>query len=76
MKEIVRELEPNEQVHKMQDAQRKFSRLDHFIKMVRYVLKAPYHDGATHILFEPLGFLSKLAALVANPRVNLTRIMV
>jgi len=41
--------------------------------MVRYQLKTPYRDGTTHVLFEPLDFTSKLAALVPKPRVNLTR---
>jgi hypothetical protein len=58
--------------------------------MVRYELKRPYRDGATHVsapahpcacgisasmhvIFEPLDFISKLAALVPKPRVNLTR---
>ena len=42
--------------------------------MVRYQLKTPYHDGTTHVIFEPLDFISKLAALVPKPRVNLTRL--
>ena len=41
--------------------------------MVRYELKTPYRDGTTHVIFEPLDFISKLAALVPRPRVNLTR---
>ena len=40
---------------------------------VRYQLKTPYRDGTTHVVFEPLDFLSKLAALVPKPKVNLTR---
>ena len=36
-------------------------------------LKAPYRDGTTHVVFEPLDFIARLAALVPNPRVNLTR---
>ena len=40
---------------------------------VRYALKTPYRDGTTHVVFEPLDFLSRLAALVPSPRVNLTR---
>ena len=28
--------------------------------MVRYELKTPYRDGTTHVLFEPLDFISKL----------------
>jgi hypothetical protein len=41
--------------------------------LVRYQLKTPYRDGATHVLFEPLDFIARLAALVPKPRVNLTR---
>jgi hypothetical protein len=40
---------------------------------VRYELKTPYRDGTTHVIFEPLDFISKLAALIPKPRVNLTR---
>lgn len=40
---------------------------------VRYELKTPYRDGTTHVIFEPLDFVAKLAALVPRPRVNLTR---
>jgi hypothetical protein len=40
---------------------------------VRYQLKTPYRDGTTHVIFEPLDFLARLAALVPKPRVNLTR---
>ena len=40
---------------------------------VRYALKSPNRDGTTHVVFEPLDFLSRLAALVPSPRVNLTR---
>jgi hypothetical protein len=40
---------------------------------VRYQLKTPYKDGATHVIFEPLDFIARLAALVPKPRVNLTR---
>jgi len=40
---------------------------------VRYTLKTPYRDGTTHIILEPLDFIARLAALVARPRVNLTR---
>jgi SAM-dependent methyltransferase len=36
-------------------------------------LKTPYRDGTTHVLFEPLDFLARLAALVPSPGVNLTR---
>ena len=40
---------------------------------VRYELKTPYRDGTTHVIFEPVDFIAKLAALVPKPRVNLTR---
>jgi len=40
---------------------------------IRYELKTPYRDGTTHVIFEPLDFLARLAALVPKPRVNLTR---
>ena len=39
----------------------------------RYQLKTPYRDGTTHVIFEPLDFIARLAALVPKPRVNLTR---
>jgi hypothetical protein len=40
---------------------------------VRYRLKTAYRDGTTHVVFEPLDFLARLAALVPPPRVHLTR---
>lgn len=40
---------------------------------VKYQLKTPYRDGTTHVLFEPLDFMAKLAALIPRARVNLTR---
>lgn len=40
---------------------------------VRYQLKTPYKNGTTHVIFEPLDFIARLAALVPKPRVNLTR---
>jgi hypothetical protein len=40
---------------------------------VRYQLKTPYRDVTTHVIFEPLDFMARLAALVLRPRVNLTR---
>ncbi len=40
---------------------------------VIYRLKQPWRDGTTHIGFEPLELLEKLAALVPPPRVNLVR---
>jgi pyruvate/2-oxoglutarate dehydrogenase complex dihydrolipoamide acyltransferase (E2) component len=36
-------------------------------------LKTPYRDGTTHVIFEPLDFIARLAALVPKPRINLTR---
>jgi hypothetical protein len=38
-----------------------------------YQLKTAYRDGTTHVIFEPLDFIAKLASLVPKPRVNLTR---
>jgi len=35
--------------------------------------KTPYRDGTTHVVFQPLDFIARLAALVPRPRVNLTR---
>ena len=40
---------------------------------VRYTLKAPYRDGTTHVIFEPLDFIARLVALVPKPRAHLTR---
>ena len=40
---------------------------------VRHELKAPYRDGTTHVIFEPLDFINKLAAVVPKPRINVTR---
>ncbi len=40
---------------------------------VRYELKTPYRNGTTHVIFEPLDFIAKLAALLPKPRFNLTR---
>jgi Putative transposase/Transposase zinc-binding domain len=40
---------------------------------IRYELKTPYRSGITHMIFEPLDFISKLAALIPAPRVNLIR---
>ncbi len=36
-------------------------------------LESPYRDGTTHVVFEALDFLARLAALVPRARVNLTR---
>ena len=40
---------------------------------VRYQLKTPWKNGTTHVEFEPVEFIAKLAALVPPPRVHLTR---
>ena len=40
---------------------------------IRYHLKTPYRDGTTHVIFEPLDFMARLAALIPRPRANLTR---
>jgi hypothetical protein len=40
---------------------------------VRYQLKTPYRDGTTHVIFEPLDFIARLADLVPKPRFYLTR---
>jgi hypothetical protein len=40
---------------------------------VLYGLKHRWRDGTTHVLFEPLEFVEKLAALVPPPRFNLVR---
>ena len=36
-------------------------------------LKRPFSNGTTHVLFEPLDFMARLAALVPRPRVHLVR---
>jgi len=35
--------------------------------------QTPYRDGTTYVIFEPLDFIARLAALVPKPRLNLTR---
>jgi hypothetical protein len=40
---------------------------------IRYALKTPYRDGTTHVIFEPLDLIARLAALVPKPRAHLTR---
>ena len=40
---------------------------------VVYMLKTPYRDGTTQVVFEPVDSIARLAALVPRPRVNLTR---
>nr|WP_276598433.1 transposase [Escherichia coli] len=34
---------------------------------VRYQLKTPYRDGTTHVIFEPLDFIARLAARYRSP---------
>lgn len=38
-----------------------------------YELKTSYKNGTTHVVFEPLDFIARLAALVPKPRFHLTR---
>jgi hypothetical protein len=38
-----------------------------------YRLKTPWRNGTTHVIFEPLEFLSRLTVLVPAPRVNTIR---
>ena len=38
---------------------------------VRVQLKRAWSDGTTHLLFEPVEFLEKLAALTPRPAINL-----
>ena len=40
---------------------------------VIYKLKTAYRNGTTHIVLDPLDFLSRLASLIPRPRVHLTR---
>ena len=40
---------------------------------VVYRFKQPFRDGTTHLVLDPLDFMARLAALVARPRLNLTR---
>jgi hypothetical protein len=40
---------------------------------IKYQLKTPCRDGTTHVIFEPLDCMAKLAALIPKPKVNLTR---
>lgn len=41
--------------------------------LVVYELKRPFSDGTTHVLFEPIDFIARLAALVPRPRAHLVR---
>ena len=52
----------------------KCGHLEHGFVRVRYELKTPYSIGTTHVIFEPMVFIARLAALVHKPRVNLTRL--
>jgi hypothetical protein len=38
---------------------------------VRVALRHPWADGTTHVVFDPVEFLGRLAVLVPRPRVNL-----
>jgi hypothetical protein len=40
--------------------------------IIRYQLKTPYNDGIKQVIFEPLDFIAKLAALVLKPKMNLS----
>ena len=40
---------------------------------VIYRLKTPYNNGTTHVVFSPMDFMARLAALIPPPRLNLTR---
>ena len=40
---------------------------------IGYSLKTSYRDGTTHVIFETLDFIARLAALVPLPRLNITR---
>jgi hypothetical protein len=40
---------------------------------VAYGLRHPWRDGTTHVVFDPLDFVGKLAALVPPPRRNTVR---
>jgi hypothetical protein len=52
-------------------SEQRLSIADH--RKVRYELKSPYRDGTTHVFFDPIDFIGKLAALISPPRLNLTR---
>ena len=41
---------------------------------MRYQLKTPWRNGTTHVEFELIEFMAKLAALVPPPRAHLTRL--
>ena len=42
-------------------------------KVVYALLKTPYRDGTTQVVFDPVDFIARLAALVPKPKVNLAR---
>jgi len=42
-------------------------------KQILYKMKSPYQDGTTHLLFDPLEFIEKLASLVPPPRMHMIR---
>ena len=52
---------PSERVHLREDGK------------VVFKLKRAFRNGVSELVFEPLAFLARLAALVAPPRFNLTR---
>ena len=41
--------------------------------LVVYALKHAFRDATTHVLFEPIDFIARLAALVPRPRAHLIR---
>ena len=41
------------------------------MRPLSYRMKTPWRNGTTHVLFDPLEFLEKLAVLVPAPRANL-----
>jgi hypothetical protein len=40
---------------------------------VRYELKTPWHNGTTHVIFEPLDFISRLVSLVPIQQSGVTK---
>jgi len=40
---------------------------------LRHFAKMPWKTGTTHVAFEPVDFIAKLAALVPPPRAHLSR---
>lgn len=40
---------------------------------MRYQLKTPWRNGTTHVEWDPVDFIAKLAALIPPPRAHLTR---